>query len=106
MQYVIMNRNSLEGYQKGYFEQVPPCFYQEAVLDSGPHMGDSVRYIWTPVLGEAFQFDSEQQAWDFVRAIWGMKFAYTNYLIISVHKDALDRSSAHSALITERYSNG
>jgi hypothetical protein len=102
MQYVIMNRNALEGYQKGYFEQVPPCFYEGATLDDN----DNVRYSWTPVLGEANLFNTEAQAWHFVRTVWGMKFAHTNYLIISVHKDALDRSSAHSALITERYSNG
>lgn len=103
MKYVVMNRNSLEGYQKGYFQDIPPCFYE------GHYRGDNdtIMQSWTPVLGLARTFDTEAEAWDFVKATWGLKFSFTNYLIISVHQEALDRSFEHRDKILEmRYSNG
>jgi hypothetical protein len=106
MQYLLMNRNSLEGYQKGYFEELPPCFYEAVSYEETAH-GMLPRYMWTPVMGLAHRFSTEDQAWDFSKATWGLKFAFNNHMVMAVHRDALDRSYSQQNLIMEtRYSNG
>lgn len=97
MRYIIMNRNSLEGYQKGYMETLPPCFYEYTDIDDS----DIPRYHWTSVVGSAFRFKSEADAWDFATRVWGLKFAYTNYMVISVHHEGLERSEESRELIME-----
>ena len=64
MQYVILNRNSVEGYQKGYFETLPPCFFEDSYIDDN----DQIMYRWTPCLGVAKRFKTEEDAWDFGKA--------------------------------------
>ena len=106
MQHILMNRGSLEGYQKGYYDTVPPCFYHYSFRE--PMMDTMVdRHIWTPCLGLAHRFSTELEAWEFAKATWGLKFTNEQYLVVAAHKDALDRSYQSHELITEtRFSNG
>lgn len=104
MQYILMNRNSLEGFLKGYFRNLQPMFYLDVELDEER---DVPRYLFTDVLGDACRFASEAQAWAFAREVWGIKFANTNFLVVSARKDALDRSSDSREIIQKaRNSNG
>lgn len=88
MLYVIMNRNSIEGYQKGFMETLPPCFFER------PYFNDNEEemYKWTPCMGEARRFSTEAEAWRFAQDTWGTKFAMTNFVVVSAHYDVLEAS--------------
>lgn len=102
--YVIMNRTSVEGYQRGLYSVLPPCYFQGMVWDDGSKVE---RPVWTPVLGEAMRFGAEYEAWDFSRANWGLKFSNETHLVISVHQEGLQLSFDHREMIKEaRYANG
>ena len=92
--YVVMNRANLDGWLEGTFPIPGNLFYETSVYE-----GSVLRHRWTPQLSSAHIFKEQDDAWDFVRGTWGLRYAYENFMVVSVHRDAIAASSNHRSRI-------
>lgn len=88
MKYVIMNTNSIDGYLKGSFSTVDNLYLKRIDADI------NMRATWTDYLIEALSFDTEQDAWDCARDVYGLDYTSKYLVVLCVPSGGLHNSVA------------
>lgn len=94
MYYVIMNRSNLDGWLSGTFQVPGNLFYETSFKE-----GSVLRHKWTAQLSDAMRWPDQDSAWDFLRMTWGLRHANENFMVLSVHRNAINSSANHRARI-------
>ena len=92
--FVIMSRNSLEGFQQGHFNDLFGL-YLFKVIDSGEY-GKLVEWCEHPL--PAKKFSTEVEAWDFACEIWGEHFTERNMMVVSRFTSFDDEDVLHGIM--------
>ena len=88
MKYVVMNTNAIDGVLKGSFEKIDNLYLKR--VDPDPMM----RGHWTSYLIEAMSFETEQDAWDCARDVYGIDYTSKYMVVLSVSTEGLHNSVA------------
>lgn len=83
MRYILMSRNSIDGFLAGVFQFPPGLYYRNA---------EDGRHIMTNHLHEAKAFVSEQDARDYGQATYGLKFFNESWMVLCVHDENIQAS--------------
>jgi hypothetical protein len=86
MKYVLFNMNSLQGFQKGHFNDLRNLYFV-STKDVAYSYGKSIEAFWSPNILAAHKFNSEQEAWDLANQVWYENFTHTTFSVMSVHED-------------------